>query len=388
MQRTTGQRDPNRPDMLTQKFVDSVKVPGRFGDRRGGHGLSLLVTPDSIGGVSKAWSQRMLWADTQVTIGLGSARHVSLADARDRAGRNYFAMKDGKDPRRHKRPTGTTFAQVTERAITNLRPRWKPGTDTEKQMRTLMGRYVLPHIGRMAVDAITTGDLVDFLEPLTLDKPAIAHKLKGYLSQVFKYSIQLGLRESNPAGENLSLVRVKERHFTALRHAQVGAAVAAMRDSDKWEAPAVEYLILTAARSGEVRGADWSEIDLGKATWSIPAFRMEASREHRIPLSDRAIEILKARPGRTGLIFPAQKGKFAQPSTFRTMLVELGIKSTIHGSRSSFRDWCAEQNVDRQLAETALAHSVGDATEIAYFRSDLFELRRELMHRWSDYLGY
>lgn len=387
MNRPRGLRDPSRPDFLTQAFVDGIKKPGRYGDRRGGFGLSLLVKPDSIGRFSKSWAQRILWEGRPVSIGLGSAHHLSLKEARDRAARNYLDVKDGKDPRRNRSIVSPTFEQVTEQAITYLRSSWKAGSSTEPTMRMYMRNYAFPHIGRMPIDRITPRDVLAFLEPLALDKGQTAAKLKVFLSRVFKWAVMHNLCQDNPAGNNITLPKANEKHHEALPYTQVGASIRHIQASGKWDAPAVEFLILTAARSGEVREADWQEIDLDEATWTVPKTRMKASREHRVPLSGRALDILKAQRGRRGPVFPTKKGKFALAVHYRRLLADVRIRGTVHGFRSSFRDWCAENNVDRQLAEAALAHSVGDATEMSYFLSDLFALRRELMQRWADYLA-
>ena len=387
MNRRRGTRDPRRPDILTQAFVEKVKEPGRYGDRRGGFGLSLLVKPDSVGRLSKSWAQRVLYEDRAVTMGLGSAKHVTLKEAKEKAIRNYLAVKDGKDPRRPSIKV-TTLEQAMEQAFKVLRVNWKTGKN-EAHLRTLLGQYVLPHIGRKAIDQITPQDILAFLTPLCLEKPASGHKLKGFLSLMFKWAVANGLRHDNPADRNIAhaLPKSNGTHREALPHAQVGAAVRKIQESDLQAAQAVEFLILTAARSGEVREADWSEVDMDKAIWTIPADRMKAGREHRVPLSDRALETLTAQPGRSGRVFSTQTGRRYQSYAFSNLLRDLGIQGMIHGFRSSFRDWCAENNVDRQLAEAALAHSVGDATERAYFRSDLFDRRRELMQRWADYLA-
>ena len=329
----------------------------------------------------------MLIEGRQVSIGLGSAHHVTLKDARDKAMRNYLAVQDGHDPRR-KRISGMTFEQVTERAFTVLRANWK-NSKNETQLRTLLANYAMPHIGRKAIDQVTPQDVLAFLEPLALEKPSTGRKVKSCLSLIFRWSVANGLRQGNPADQNIAAALPKSngKHLDALPHAQVEAAIRTMQESGRWGADAVEFLVLTAARSGEVRAADWLEINIDTATWTIPADRMKANREHRVPLSHRALEILKAQPGRSGRIFSSQTGKLYHAYTFSKLIADLGIPGTIHGFRSGFCDWCAENNVDRQLAEAALAHSVGDATEVAYFRSDLFERRRELMQRWADYLA-
>ena len=214
------------------------------------------------------------------------------------------------------------------------------------------------------------------------------------LSQTFKWAIAQGLRSDNPADQNISaaMPRLTTRaHFRALPFGEVAGALQIVANSNAWLGTklAFRFLVLTAARSGEVRGATWDEIDLEAATWTIPAARMKSAREHRIPLSVQALEVLEeARPlsGGEGLVFPSPTDRTLTDSTASKLLRENGIQAVPHGFRSSFRDWCAEANIDRQVAESALAHSVGDATEAAYLRSDMLALRRAAMSAWGEYL--
>ena len=183
------------------------------------------------------------------------------------------------------------------------------------------------------------------------------------------------------------------RHHRALPHADVPAAVARVHGSRAWRGVklAFEFLVLTAARTGEVRLARWREIDLEARTWTIPASRMKAGRPHRVPLSDRALEVLGDAAdrlgGRDGLVFPGRRGKMLNPTTIYTMLRRLDIPSTAHGFRASFRTWCGDSAQPRELAEAALAHVVPNRAEAAYARGTLFERRRWLMQAWADYLG-
>ena len=281
-----------------------------------------------------------------------------------------------------------------ERAIEVLRPGWKEGGKAEHQMRFLLTEYALPQIGKRRIDAIQPVELLEFLAPLAIEKPATGAKVKARIGQVFQWAIAQGLRTDNPADKNINQALPKTGtrvHFKALPLGQVADALNVVCESGAWFGTklAFEFLVLTAGRSSEIRLAEWSEIDLSAATWTVPASRMKSGREHRVPLSPAALAVLeKARDlsDGTGLVFPSANGKALTDSTISKLLRENGIQAVPHGFRSSFRDWCAEANIDRQTAESALAHTLGDATEAAYLRSDLFALRRAAMDGWAAYL--
>ena len=201
-------------------------------------------------------------------------------------------------------------------------------------------------------------------------------------------------RTDNPADRNINQALPKagtQAHFRALPFREVGAALQVVRESGAWSGTklAFEFLVLTAARSGEVRLAEWSEVDLKERTWTIPATRMKSGREHRVPLSEQAIEVLQEAAilgDGTGLVFPSSTGRPLTDSTLSKLLRENGVKAVPHGFRSSFRDWAASANIARQVAESALAHRVGDPTEAAYLRSDMLGLRRRAMEAWAECL--
>ena len=378
------------PRRLSAAFVQTVNTPGRYGDGRGGLGLSLLVKDTTTGRLSKSWSQRLRWNGQPFNIGLGSFPRVTLAKARERALNNARMVEDGIDTR-IKPVTVPTFQDAMEATIEVLRPGWK-SPKTERQLRYLVGEYALPKIGAKPIDSLMPSDVLAFLSPLALAKPSTARKLKTQLGQVFNWAIAQGLRTDNPADQNISAALPKlgtKEHHRALPFREVGAALQTVRDSGAWLGTklAFEFLVLTATRSGEVRLAEWSEIDLSAATWTIPASRMKSGREHRVPLSEQPMAILKEAAtlgDGTGLVFPSSTGRALTDSTVSKLLRENGIAAVPHGFRSSFRDWCAEENIDRQVAESALAHSVGDATEAAYLRSDMFVLRRAAMSAWGE----
>ena len=383
-----------RPKRLSAAFVKTVNQPGRYGDGRGGFGLSLMVRQTASGGLAKSWAQRLRFDGQPFNIGLGRYPLVALSEARNRALNNARLVEDGTDPRVQVAST-PTFAEAVERTIEVLRAGWKPGSKTEKLLRRILEQHAIPQLGRKRVEAITPADVIAIVGPLALEKPETARKLRNSLSAVFKWAVAEGLRESNPADANIAnaLPRMGvNQHRRALPHAKVSDAIKTVRESGAWLGTklGMEFLVLTATRSGEMRVATWDEMDLDAATWIIPEERMKSGREHRVPLSGRALEILaEARPlsDGEGLIFPSSNGRRMSDGTLSKLLRENGVDAVPHGFRSSFRDWCAETNVDRQVAESALAHVVGNATEAAYLRSDVFGLRRALMESWSRYVS-
>ena len=208
-------------------------------------------------------------------------------------------------------------------------------------------------------------------------------------------AVAKGYRPDNPAGGAIGAALPKSsgtrQHFRALPHSEVGTALDTVLASSAWALSklAFEFLVLTAARSGEVRGARWEEIDFESATWTVPAERMKAARQHRVPMSDQALEVLRRAEelaDGTGLVFPSPTGRTVSPSTISKLLRELGIRAVPHGFRTSFRVWCGDTGVAREVAEAALAHVIRDKVEAAYARGTLFGRRREVMEGWGDYV--
>ena len=387
----------NRPRMLSATFVRNVNLPGRYGDGRGGLGLSLLVKPASRGGFSKSWSQSVRLGGKPTSIGLGRYPVVTLAMARERALENARAIAEGRDPRRRSACTAPTFAEACETVIAIHAGNWKPGGRTEEGWRASLRDYALPRLGAMPVDAIAGADVMDVLLPIWFAKRDTARSVRQRIGAVMKWAIAQGHRPDNPAGDALSAAlpnnAAPRRHQRALPHAQVGAALARVRASGAHPGTVLgfEFLVLTAARSGEVRKARWEEFDLESAVWTIPAGRMKAGREHRVPLSPRALEVLdEARrlPPGAGTVFPSLSGR-TQPHPYMAKLLhELEIDAVPHGFRSSFRDWAAEcTDAPREVCELALAHVNSDRVEAAYRRSDLFDRRRVLMDDWAAYIA-
>ena len=353
-----------------------------------------MVKPRANGGWSKTWAQRQRIEGRLVSLGLGSYPVITLAKARSKALYNARAVADGIDPRM--KPSAVpSFAEAAKSVIDIHKVSWKDGGRSAKIWQSSLDRYATPHIGAKRVSDVTSADVLRVLMQIWEDKPETARRIKHRISAIMRWAVAQGLREDNPAGEtiNEALPRVNstKRHRPAVHHSKVKHAVERVNRSNAWDATKLcfEFLVLTAARSGEVRAADWDEIDLERRVWTVPAERMKTRIEHRVPLSNRAVEMLHETHGRfggSGLIFPSITGRVMSDSTLSKLLRELGVKAVPHGFRSSFRDWCAESGHPREVAEAALAHTV-QGVEGAYFRSDLFEQRRQVMEAWADYIS-
>ena len=385
-----------RPTMLSATFVKSVNVPGRYGDGRGGLGLTLLVKPSSRRGCRKSWGQSIRINGRKTTLGLGTYPVITLAMARERALENARAIAQGRDPRRASNGV-PTFAKAAEIVLAIHAVNWKPGSRSEHTWRTSLRDYALPRLGTMRVDAVTTADVMAVLLPIWSTKRETARRLRNRIGAVMKWAVAQGYRIDNPAGDAISAALpktgVRVEHRKALPYAEVGAALCRVCDSGAYRGLvlAFEFLVLTAARSGEVRGARWTEIDTAAAVWTVPGERMKAGREHRVPLSDRALAVLtEARQlaDSAALVFPSATGRIPSQTGMAKLLRKVGIDAVPHGFRSSFRDWAAEcTEAPREVCELALAHVNSDRVEAAYRRSDLFERRRTLMQQWADYLA-
>ena len=375
---------------LSAKFVAAVTEPGKYHD--GDAGLYLYVR-ERAGNVSKQFVQRLTVHGKRVDIGLGSTKWMPLTDARATAQANRRIARTGGDPRRGA-STVPTFADGVDAVIAIQRPTWRNSGKSEAQWRASLRDYAGP-LMRKTVDAIAPGDVLGVLTPIWSAKRETARRVKQRIGAVMKWSIAEGHRESNPVdaiGAALPRNGEHKTHHKALPYGAVRGALAAVRDSGAFPTTklAFAFLVLTAARSGEVRGATWSEIHTDAAIWTVPGERIKSGREHRVPLSDAALDVLREAAqyrDRSGLVFPSARGKEMSDATLGKLIAENGVDAVPHGFRSSFRQWAAERtNIAREVAEFALAHVVGDAAERAYQRSDLFDRRRELMERWAAYL--
>ena len=258
-----------------------------------------------------------------------------------------------------------------------------------------MARHIYPTLGARPVNLITAQDLLGVLEPIASTTTTAAEKVRRYVGIVMARAVGMGHRSDNPAVAVRSLLPAnghKVKHQAAMPHAEIGAALGRLRELDAYTAAkdALEFLILTATRSAEVTGARWDEIDLDAATWTIPADRTKTGAEHVVTLSRMAVEVLERASqymgGTSGLVFVAARGGQMQRPILSRVLAKIDKNATVHGFRSSFRDWAAESGVARDVAESVLAH-VGGGVEGAYLRSGLVERRRPVMQAWADYLS-
>ena len=376
---------------LTALKVKGLQKPGRYGD---GAGLYLVVRPSG----SKSWVQRAVVDGRRRDIGLGGYPVVSLAVARERAAANSTAVAVGHDPQAERRRPGLpTFREAAQRYIEANRVRWR-NPKTAINWQGSLEMYAYPVFGDTRIDRITQADVLKSLSIWTT-KPSIARKLRQRIRAVFAYAQAHGHIEINVAGEviNAALppMPAVEQHFRALPYQEVVIALGTVEASGSSLSSRLcfRFLVLTAARSGEARGATWDEIDIRDRVWRIPSGRMKAGVEHRVPLSDQALDTLRrarALDDNSGLVFPSplKPGSPMSDMTLTKILRSTGLadRATVHGFRTTFKTWCMEQtDTPWAVGEAALAHSLGSTTEQAYARSDLFERRRALMQLWADY---
>lgn len=365
-----------RPEKaLTAQAVKAATAPGKYFD---GHGLYLRV--DANG--SRFWVQRITIRGKRCELGLGAPSLVSLAEARAKALENRKLARLGGDPLQAKREAQAvlTFEEAARKVHALHKPTWKNEKHAAQFLATLE-TYAFPKLGRLKVQDVTTGDVLAVLMPIWTTIPETARRVRQRIGTVLKWAIAQGWRQDNPA-ENISkaLPRVStaQQHRKALPYAEVAGCIEAVRGSGAGLSTklALEFLVLTAGRSGEVRDARWSEIDLSAQVWEIPAERMKMKRPHRVPLSPRAVEVLmqaKALDDGSGLVFPGTRtGRALSDMTLSKLVKELGFAADVHGFRTSFRTWAQERtSYPREVAEAALAHLTGDAVERAYARSDV-----------------
>ena len=375
---------------LTVAALRRLTKPGLYHD---GATLYLNVGP----GGSRSWIQRVSIGGKRRDLGLGGWPVISLAMARSRAFDNRRTIAEGRDPLAEKRKERTpVFEQATEKVIALHQQTWKDGGKTAALWRSTLTEYAYPHFGDKGVDQVTTADVMAVLVPIWSRKHETARKVRRRIGTIMKWAVAKGYRGDNPAGDAITAALPKRsapvRHMRAIPHAEVADAIARVHTSGAWLGTklAFEFLVLTATRSGEVRLFEWGEVDLGNRVWTVPASRTKTSREHRVPLCDRAIEILheaKSVGNGNGLVFPSARGKALSNMTLSKLIREQGIEAVPHGFRSSFRDWASERtNHPREVIEAALAHVVKNQTEAAYARSDLFARRRRVMSDWASYL--
>ena len=381
---------------LTVAKVRAAKHSGRTRAHErisDGGTLFLQVTPSG----AKCWVQVVQVRGRRHTVGLGGYPLTSLQEAREAAFEIRKAARRGIPPvkRGGRKPGQPTFEEAAAEVVGVQAKTWKAGSKSEAQWRSSLAAYAHPVIGHMRVSDVTSADVVAVLRPIWATKRETARRVKHRIGKVMDWAVVHGHRPDNPCqGVEAALPRVgtAPRHHRALPYADVPAAIAAVRASAAWRGTrlAFEFLVLTAARSGEVRLATWDEVDLGAKAWTVPAERTKAGREHRVPLSDAALDVLTAarESGANGLVFPGPKGKALSDATIGKLLRQRGVDAVPHGFRSSFRDWGAERtDFPREVLEAALAHKVSNAVEAAYARTDHFARRRALMDAWAAYLS-
>jgi integrase len=395
---------------LNTLAIKRLKKPGHYGD---GDGLYLKVASAE----ARSWQFRYKHRVTGKTVwlGLGAEKDVTLAEAREKARECRRLLTARIDPLAQRRAdraseTGMTFAAVAELYLAAHEASWRNEMHRQ-QWRSTLRDFVAPAIGARTdgegrltggrlVSEVMVGDIMKILEPLWQKKPATASRVRGRIESILDYASARGWRTGdNPArwrGHLANLLPadgdMRTEHHAALPWQEVGALMAKLRQWDTMSARAAEFTILTAARSGEVRGLRWTEIDLQHGVWTVPVDRMKAAREHRVPLSDRALAILKEmaalRRKPEDLVFPGGRNgrALSDVGLSRAVKVAGGVDLTMHGFRSTFRDWCAEATAyPREVAEGALAHVLADKTEAAYRRTDLLAKRARLMADWAEF---
>ncbi len=372
---------------LTAKKVQGTLKPGMHND---GAGLYLRVSKTG----AKSWILRCRVHGVKRDIGLGGLSYVPLAEARKQATEMRTVARTGGDPLAERNrakdiPTFEEAARLVWRE--QVEPTAKSAKHRQQWINTLQA-YAFPIIGNRRVDVIRSGDILRVLQPIWLEKPETARRVRQRLRTVFDWSIAAQHREtSNPlAGIEKALPKQgdKARHHAALPYLELPSLMERLASAEGVGSMAVRFAILTATRSGEVRGARWSEIDLDAAVWTIPGERMKTKEEYRIPLSAEALAVLRqARGLDDDLVFPGRRrGRPLWDMPLTAVLRRLNVPVTLHGFRSTFRDWASERtNVPREIAEMCLAHTVGGAVERAYARSDLFDKRRDLMDQWARF---
>lgn len=373
---------------LTATAVRAAKEPGRYGD---GDGLFLLVGKTG----AKSWIVRAQKNGRRRDIGLGSAAKVSLADARRRAEMARVQIEAGIDPvaERKKAAGIPTFREAAALVHGEGKRGWR-NPKHRKQWLSSLEAYCFPAIGEVPVSEIDGPAVRDTLAAIWLTKPETARRVRQRIVAIVDWAVAKGYRSAPiaMAAVDKSLPKQKRRakHHAAMPFADVPAFVATLRERETVGRLALEALVLTAARSGEIRGATWAEIDLEGALWTVPAERMKAEREHIVPLSPAAVRAFeRAKAIGTGgeLVFQGLKrGKPLSDMTLTKVMRDAGLEATPHGFRSSFKDWAAETTgFANELSEAALAHVIANKTEAAYRRGNLLEKRREMMNAWGSY---
>lgn len=373
-------------------------------------GLGLNVTQTG----SRSWILRYRVAGVRKDMGLGGYPDVTLAQAKELARTARIKLAQGIDPIAERREewrkliaevaAAVTFKEAARRYIDSQESTWQNDKHVQ-QWRNTIETYAAPKIGQLPVKDITLADVLSVLEPIWRNKTETASRLRGRIESIIDWAIAKGYRtESNPARWKGLLDKIlpapgkiaKVDHHRALPYPELPAFMLKLAEQQGMGARALEFAILTACRSGEVRGATWDEFDLPNGIWTVPASRMKAKKEHRVPLSPRALQIVSELEKAVfcEFVFPSThqpksgnaKGSPLSDMTLAAVLRRMDVPAVPHGFRSTFRDWCAEQtDYPNEVAEMALAHTISNKVEAAYRRGDLFEKRKQLMHDWGSY---
>jgi integrase len=365
-------------------------------------GLLLQVTPSG----ARSWVLRATVGAKRRDIGLGGFPDVPLAQARERAREARDQIRQGIDPVEQRRAARDalrlaqakhmSFEQAARKWFATMEPQWRGNKRRFNAIRR-MEKHAFPQIGSMPVDAIELPHVRNVLEPLWQEKTETAQKLRYTLESVFDWAIASGYRKAdNPAAwkgnlkavlPNAAKVR-KVKHHRALPWQEVGAFLQALRQREGISARALEFLVLTAARSGEVREATWEEIDLAARLWTVPGDRMKGGKTHRVPLSDEAVKLLESLPRFEGnnFVFPAPRGGALSDMSLSAVCKRMEVDAVPHGFRSSFKDWArSSTGYPDEVSELALAHVNSDATRAAYARDELLPQRARLMAEWARF---
>lgn len=384
---------------LSDREVIHKKIPGYYAD---GGNLRLQVS----GAGTKSWIFRYTRQGKTHDVGLGSLLNVSLKMAREKAQEQREILGRGEDPMAQRwaakaaAASRMTFSECAAKYIAAHRDGWKNAKHAEQWTSTLE-TYAAPVIGNLDVAQVDTPHILRILEPIWAVKNETASRVRGRIERILAWATTRKLRRGdNPAAWKNHLDTLlprpssvqKQTHYESLPYRAIGTFLSEVRQLSGIAPRALEFAILTAARTGEVIGATWEEIDFDTKTWTIPASRMKAKREHRVPLSPQAVAILEQVKKQTEgmFVFPGWSGNRGLSNmAMLKVLKDMGRGDlTVHGFRSTFRDWCAEATrYPREIAEAALAHTLTNKAEAAYFRSDLFEKRRRMMEDWADYVG-
>jgi integrase len=386
---------------LTVKRVERLRQPGRYSD---GKNLYLQV----INADNRSWVFRYERGGIERAMGLGPAHTLTLAEARERARQQRLLLLDGIDPIDHRkaeraklaaaRAKVITFAEATKSYLEQHEGEWRNRKHRQQWENTLR-TYAFPVLGDMPVAEIDTPAVLRAIEPHWLTKTETMSRTRGRIESVLDWCTVRGYRSGdNPARWKGHLAEAlpkrskiaKVNHHPALDYRELPAFMAELRRREGVAARALEFLILTAARTGEVTGAQWDEFALAEKVWTVPAGRMKGGREHRVPLSGAAVDLLRSLCSENHndhVFIGSQPGSGLSSQGMWQVLARMGRSDvSVHGFRSTFRDWCAEQtNFPREVAELALAHHVADKTERAYQRSDLLKKRYALAEAWARY---